>query len=65
MTVTASFLSMFGRVGDVYGKVKVFRIGSLIFSISALLMSLLPPWGDATVLALILLRVIQGVGEGS
>ena len=56
---------MFGRVGDVYGKVKVFRIGSLIFSISALLMSLLPPWGDATVLALILLRVIQGVGEGS
>jgi MFS family permease len=64
MTVTASFLSLFGRVGDVYGKVKVFRVGFLIFSVSALLMSLLPPWGDAAVLALILLRVIQGVGGG-
>jgi len=64
MTVTASFLSLFGRIGDVYGKVKVFRVGFLIFSVSALLMSLLPPWGDAAVLALILLRVIQGVGGG-
>ena len=64
MTVTASFLSLFGRIGDVYGKVKVFRVGFLIFSVSALLMSSLPPWGDNAVLALILLRVIQGVGGG-
>ena len=64
MVVTAAFVGLFGRLGDVYGKYRVFSIGYLVFAVSSLLMALIPPLGTPAVTMLIVLRIVQGIGGG-
>lgn len=61
--VTATLLLSFGRISDMYGRVKMFRLGFLIFTLGSILLYLTPSTGDAGALEIIGFRVIQAVGS--
>ena len=59
--VTATLLLSFGRLSDMYGRVKMFQLGFLIFSIGSILF-LTPSTGDMGAIEIIVLRLVQAVG---
>jgi len=61
--VTATLLLSFGRISDIYGRVKMFRLGFLIFSLASILLYLTPSTGDAGALEIIIFRIIQATGS--
>src|SRR5664280_2893001 len=61
--VTATLLLSFGRLSDMYGRVKMFQLGFLIFSIGSILLYLTPSTGDAGALEIIIFRIIQAIGS--
>jgi MFS family permease len=60
--VTAVLVTSFGRLGDIYGRVRIYNLGFVIFTIAAIALSLDPLSGGSGALWLILWRVIQAVG---
>ena len=59
--VTATMLISFGRLSDMYGKVKLYNIGLLIFTPGSILFFLTPGKRDAGAIELIVIRLIQAV----
>ncbi len=64
MVVTATLLVTFGRISDMFGRVKLYNLGFAIFTIGSLFAFLTPSTGNAGALELIGARLIQGVGSG-
>jgi MFS family permease len=62
LLVTAVLVVTFGRLGDMYGRVKLFNLGFLIFTVGAAACALVPNGGAAGAIELITLRLVQGVG---
>ncbi len=62
MVITAVLVVSFGRVGDMFGRVKMYNLGFLVFTIGSILLSLVFWTGPSAALTLIGLRVVQGVG---
>jgi MFS family permease len=62
LLVTAVLVVSLGRLGDMYGRVRMYNLGFLIFSLASLALSLDPFSGHAGALWLILLRVVQAAG---
>ncbi|HUD69289.1 MAG TPA: MFS transporter [Acidimicrobiales bacterium] len=62
MVCTAVLLVSFGRIGDMYGRVKMFTLGFAVFSVFSIFLSVTWLDGSAGALWLILMRVGQGVG---
>ncbi len=62
MVCTAVLLVSFGRIGDMFGRVKMFTLGFAIFTTFSILLSLTWLNGPKGALWLILMRVGQGVG---
>jgi len=60
--VTATLLVTFGRISDIYGRVKLYNVGFAVFTIGSVLGYLTPNTGDAGALELIIFRMVQGVG---
>jgi EmrB/QacA subfamily drug resistance transporter len=60
--VTATLLLSFGRLSDMYGRVKMFNLGFGIFTIGSILLFLTPGMGDTAAIELIIFRLVQGVG---
>ncbi len=60
--VTATLLLSFGRLSDMYGRVKMFQLGFLIFSIGSILLYLTPSTGDMGAIEIIVFRIVQAVG---
>ena len=60
--VTATLLLSFGRLSDIYGRVRLYNIGFAIFTAGSILLFLTPDTGDAGAIELILFRIIQAVG---
>ncbi len=60
--VTATLLLSFGRLSDMYGRVKLYNIGFAIFTLGSILLFLTPGTGDAGAIELIVFRLVQGVG---
>jgi MFS family permease len=60
--VTATLLLSIGRLADMYGRVKLFRLGFLFFTIGSILLYLTPGTGNTGALELIIFRLIQAVG---
>lgn len=60
--VNATLLLSFGRLSDIYGRAKFFKLGFLIFTIGSILLYLTPSTGDAGALEIIIFRIIQAVG---
>ena len=62
MLVTAVLVVTLGRLGDMYGRVKIYNLGFAIFAATSVILSLDPFEGGAGALWLIGWRVLQAVG---
>jgi MFS family permease len=62
MVCTAVLLVSFGRIGDMYGRVKMYTLGFAVFSLFSILLSVTWLHAASGALWLILMRVGQGVG---
>ncbi|MCT7658632.1 MFS transporter [Mycobacterium deserti] len=62
LVVTAVLVVLFGRLGDMYGRVRIYNIGFVVFTFSAIALSFDPFHLDGGALWLIAWRVAQGVG---
>ncbi|MGH7610174.1 MAG: MFS transporter [Candidatus Dormibacteria bacterium] len=62
MVVTAVLVVSLGRIGDIYGRVRMYNLGFLVFTIFSILLSLTWMTGPAAAIFMILARVLQGVG---
>lgn len=60
--VTATLLLSFGRLSDMYGRVRLYNYGFAIFTLGSILLFLTPGTGDAGAIEMIAFRLIQGVG---
>jgi len=60
--VTATLLVTFGRLSDMFGRVKLYNLGFLIFTVGSILLFITPSQGDAGAIELIVFRIVQGVG---
>jgi MFS family permease len=62
LVVTAVLVVTFGRLGDMYGRVKMFNAGFAIFTLFSVALSVTWLTGTPGVLWLIVMRILQGVG---
>ena len=62
--VTATLLVSFGRLSDMFGRVRLYNLGFAIFSLASILLSLTPGQGNTGALELIIFRLLQAVGGG-
>ncbi|MFE5025757.1 MFS transporter [Streptomyces sp. NPDC056656] len=62
MVVTAVLVVSFGRLGDMYGRVRMYNMGFAVFTVFSVLLSVTWMHGTAGALWLIGMRVLQGVG---
>src|SRR6202453_525927 len=60
--VTAVLVVSLGRVGDIYGRVKMYNLGFAVFTVFSILLSVTWLVGPAGALWIIIMRVFQGVG---
>lgn len=62
LVVTAVLVVTFGRLGDMFGRVKMYNAGFAVFSVFSVLLAVTWMHGTAGVLWLIVMRILQGVG---
>ena len=62
MVVTATLLVTFGRISDMFGRVRLYNLGFAIFTVASILLFLTPGKGNTAALELIIFRMIQAVG---
>jgi MFS family permease len=62
MVVTAVLVVSFGRLGDMFGRVRMFNMGFAIFSLFSILLSVSWLTGEAAGWYLIIMRILQGIG---
>jgi MFS family permease len=62
MLVTAVLVVTLGRLGDMYGRVRIYSAGFAVFTAASVALVLTPAGGEAGALWLIGWRLIQGVG---
>jgi MFS family permease len=60
--ITSTLLVSFGRISDMYGRVRMFNLGFAIFTVGSLLCAATPNTGDLGATELILFRIVQGIG---
>ncbi|MEV0356870.1 MFS transporter [Nocardia sp. NPDC050697] len=53
---------MFGRLGDLFGRVRIYNLGFSVFAVSAVALSIDPFHGGSGALWIIVWRVVQGIG---
>jgi EmrB/QacA subfamily drug resistance transporter len=61
MVVTSVLVVTFGKLGDMFGRARIYNLGFLIFTIASVLLSLMPT-GDGAALYLVGMRIVQGIG---
>jgi MFS family permease len=62
LVVTAVLVVSLGRLGDIYGRVRIYNLGFVIFTVGSIALVFDPVLGGPGALWLILWRVVQGVG---
>jgi MFS family permease len=62
LVVTAVLVVSFGRLGDMFGRVRMFNLGFAIFALFSVVLSLTWMHGTAAAWWLIVMRILQGVG---
>jgi MFS family permease len=60
--VTTVLLVTFGRIADVFGRVRVYNLGFVVFTVGSLLCALTPSEGTTGAIELIAFRMLQGLG---
>jgi EmrB/QacA subfamily drug resistance transporter len=62
LVATAVLVVTFGKLGDMYGRTKMYNLGFAIFALCSIALSLTPGQGGEAALYMILVRVLQGIG---
>jgi MFS family permease len=62
LVVTAVLVVTFGRIGDMFGRVKMYNAGFAVFTVASIGLSLTPHTGGTGAMELIGMRVVQGIG---
>jgi MFS family permease len=62
LLVSAVLVVTLGRLGDMYGRVRMYNAGFVVFSVASIALALDPYTGGAGALWLIGWRVVQGIG---
>jgi MFS family permease len=62
MLVSASVVVTVGRIGDIFGRVRMYNLGFAWFTVSAILLSLTWSTGSNGALELVILRMVQAIG---
>jgi MFS family permease len=62
LVVTTALVVTFGRIGDIFGRVRMYNAGFAIFTLASIALSLTPGTGPAAARELIVMRIVQGVG---
>ncbi|QZT57546.1 MFS transporter [Mycolicibacterium austroafricanum] len=62
LVVTAVLVVPFGRLGDMFGRVRIYNVGFAVFTVAAIALSFDPFHLDGGAIWLIAWRVIQGIG---
>lgn len=61
---TTVLLVMFGRLSDMFGRVRLYNVGFLVFTVGSLLATFTWSTGTQGEIELIIFRIIQGIGGG-
>src|SRR2546423_625941 len=64
LVVTAVLVVSLGRLGDMYGRVRMYNAGFAIFTVASVGLSLTWSNGSAGAMEMIVMRVVQGIGGG-
>jgi len=62
LVVTAVLVVTFGRIGDIFGRVRMYNLGFAIFTGASIALSLTPFGGPTGAMWLIVWRIVQGIG---
>ncbi|GAA1201828.1 MFS transporter [Pseudonocardia alaniniphila] len=62
LVVTAVLVVSFGRLGDMFGRTRMYNLGFAVFTVFSVLLAVTWTHGDAAAIWLIGMRVLQGVG---
>ncbi len=62
MMCTAVLVVTFGRLGDMYGRVRMYNAGFVVFTLASIALSLTPGTGAAAATYIIVVRIVQGIG---
>jgi MFS family permease len=62
MVCTAVLVVAFGRLGDMFGRVRMYNAGFAIFTLASIALSITPGHGANAALYMIFMRIIQGIG---
>jgi MFS family permease len=62
MTVTAVLVVTLGRLGDMVGRVRIYNLGFVVFTLASVALSFDPAYGGAGALWLIAWRIVQALG---
>jgi MFS family permease len=64
MVVTAILLVTFGRISDMFGRVRLYNLGIAILTVGSTLLAFTPGTGSTGAVELIVFRIVQGIGAG-
>ena len=62
MVVTAVLVVTLGRIGDLFGRVRMYNAGFAVFTLGSIALAVSPVTGPTGALVLIGLRIVQGIG---
>src|SRR3954452_3422425 len=62
MVVSSVLIVSLGRLGDIFGRVRIYNLGFVIYTVASLLLTVDWMTGRAGATYLIVLRIVQGVG---
>src|SRR5580692_7474841 len=62
LVVSAVLVVSFGRLGDMFGRVRMYNMGFAIFSVASIFLAVTWMHGTAAALWLIIWRIVQGIG---
>src|SRR5271168_3119425 len=62
LVVTSVLVTTLGRMGDIYGRVRIYNLGFAVYTFFSLLLTITWMTGEAAGIWLIVMRIFQGVG---
>jgi MFS family permease len=62
--IVATLLVSFGRLSDIFGRVRLYNLGFAVFTAASILLFLTPGKGNTGALEVVIFRMIQAVGGG-
>jgi MFS family permease len=63
LIITSVLVLNFGRLGDIYGRVRLYNMGFVIYTVSSLFLAIVWLSGKDAATYLIVMRIVQGIGS--